>query len=221
MTVLGRHDIIQAQRNGDIVIEPFAEDTVSTNSYDRRIGPYYWHQGYAPERCFSCVKKLLKTGMLPDPRSPANIEMKTIDLHNIDEDEQFHMWRNLVDAKKTDNIITIYPHETILCHTAEIMGGRCGVVPMISGRSTFARYGMSVENAGIGDVGYINHWTLEVTNHSENIVGIHAGDRVCQAVFYQVENHGEAYQGSYVQREGKAWVPTDMLPKGLGDKKTN
>ena len=80
-------------------------------------------------------------------------------------------------------------------------------------KSTTGRYSLSVcKCAGLGDVGYVSRWTMEITNHSDyHPVVIDIGEPIAQILFHEVEGVIEHYNGRYGQGE---WSPEDMLPKG-------
>jgi len=114
--------------------------------------------------------------------------------------------------KKATDRIVIHPGETILAHTQEIIGGRRNIASKMNARSSLGRMGISVcKCAGFGDVGFINKWTMEITNHlpSTSIV-LHVGMRVAQISFFRVGYVLKEYKGKYGQEE---WTPEDMLPK--------
>lgn len=77
--------------------------------------------------------------------------------------------------------------------------------------------------AGWGDVGYVNRWTMEITNNSRHYsIPLVVGRRVAQIVFFDsegtLENRSYADSGKYqsldrMQDLIDAWTPTDMLPK--------
>ena len=59
------------------------------------------------------------------------------------------------------------PATPILAHTEEVVGGRNGFTTSMRARSSIGRSCLSVcKCAGVGDVGYISQWTMEITNHS-------------------------------------------------------
>jgi dCTP deaminase len=79
-------------------------------------------------------------------------------------------------------------------------------------RSTVARSGLSVcRCAGVGDVGYISRWTMEIANHTQTTIYIPVGFRICQLTFEFVGETLKEYHGKYGQNQ--QWVPEDMLPK--------
>src|SRR5438132_2609936 len=114
--------------------------------------------------------------------------------------------------KARDGKIAIRPGTTILAHTQEIIGGHNGYLAKMYSRSTVARSGLSVcKCAGVGDVGYISRWTMEITNHSHAMAILPVGLRVAQLLFYEVGETLRHYQGKYGSWHD--WSPKDMLPK--------
>ncbi|MBI2010852.1 MAG: deoxycytidine triphosphate deaminase, partial [Candidatus Colwellbacteria bacterium] len=126
------------------------------------------------------------------------------------------------NIKPEEKIILLGPGETILAHTQEFIGGRKVVVAKMYARSSMGRNFVEVcKDAGWGDVGYFNRWTMEVTNNSKNYsIPLVVGRRVAQMVFYEVEPIKEEYSlsGKY-QEEGnleelkQGWNPEMMIPR--------
>src|SRR6185312_9838549 len=57
--------------------------------------------------------------------------------------------------------LILYPGESILCHTAEFIGGRRKFASQMRARSSYGRSFITVcRCAGMGDVGYFNRWTM-------------------------------------------------------------
>jgi dCTP deaminase len=103
---------------------------------------------------------------------------------------------------------------TILGMTQEIIGTQHNIVAEMRTKSTVRRLGIDVcASAGLGDVGYKNHWTVELTSH----VGpnsfpprITVGEPFAQVVFsYTSTPPMNPYTGQYSQYE---W-PGCMVPK--------
>jgi dCTP deaminase len=96
---------------------------------------------------------------------------------------------------------------------------------MMKARSTMGRNFIEVcKCAGWGDVGYVNRWTMEITNNSKYYsIPLVVGRRIAQIVFFET---GEILQDDYAQIKTskyqssqdvkelkKNWKPEDMLPK--------
>lgn len=182
--LLSDHRIKAAMARGDIVIEPFEERQLGTNSYDVRLGPWY----FEPNRNMSTVSFL-------------------------SEEQTKRFWGEPLRAEK---VIPVRPGDTILAHTLEIVGGRNGYTTSMRARSSIGRSCMSVcKCAGVGDVGYIARWTMEITNHSHATIELPVGLRVAQILFYEVGETDKHYGGKYGQ--SAEWSPQDMLPRLYND----
>lgn len=75
-------------------------------------------------------------------------------------------------------------------------------VPMLEGRSSFARLGISVHaSAGFGDIGFDGHWTLEIT--CTHRVLMLPGIAIAQ-IFYVKTNwqYADKYAGKYQKNDG-------------------
>jgi dCTP deaminase len=74
-------------------------------------------------------------------------------------------------------------------------------VPMLDGRSSLARLGLSVhQTGGFGDIGFGGTWTLEIT--AAVPVRIYAGIEICQVQFWRV--YGDVttlYKGKYLDQK--------------------
>jgi dCTP deaminase len=133
-----------------------------------------------------------------------------VQVNFTDEDDASAFWLGPYYAE--DGVIRIRPGDTILAHTEEVVGGRNGFTTSMRSRSSIGRSCLSVcKCAGVGDVGYISKWTMEITNHSHAIATLPVGLRVAQLLFYEVGETLHHYQGKYGSWHD--WSPKDMLPK--------
>ena len=214
--LLSRNAILRHYQAGTIVIEPFDERKLKTVSYDVSLGDWFWREGH------------------PDGRAS---------VHNLyDEESTKRVWQGPHQAesaeivagrlgmefkniKPNDKIILLRPGETILAHTEEFIGGREKAVAKMYARSSMGRNFVEVcKDAGWGDIGYFNRWTMEVTNNAQHFtIPLVVGRRVGQMVFYEVEPIGEdpdytteggKYQRSQdVEEVKKSWNPYMMIPQ--------
>src|SRR5581483_12119778 len=167
------------------VIEPFREDFLGTNSYDCTLGPWYYEENE--------------------------------DIPEIYVDDPSHVslfWRGPMEARWDNNrqasYIPVLPGCTILAHTQEIIGTRNGYVAKMYSKSTTARLGLSVcRCAGVGDVNFVSHWTMEISNHTQTILWLPVGMKIAQFCYYHVGETLKNYKGHYGQEE--TWAPQDML----------
>ena len=70
--------------------------------------------------------------------------------------------------------------------------------------------------AGVGDVGYISRWTMEISNHTQTTIWVPVGFRICQLTFEYVGETLKEYHGKYGKANSE-WTPEDMLPKPYFD----
>ncbi len=179
-----------ALRDGRIVIKPYNEDQLGSNSYDLRIGEWVCRQ---------------------HPGDPLDIfpRIKLTDPVN-----GLELWQ--LPEKVQDGIIWLAPGELILAHTEEFVGCFENVVGEMASRSTMMRMGVAIcVDAGLGDVGFASKWTMECYNHTRGSIGIPVGCRVAQMKFHEVSDVSKNYQdkgGTYGVPEGE-WDPEDMIPR--------
>lgn len=113
--------------------------------------------------------------------------------------------------------ITLEPGETVLAHTTEFVGGLNHVTTMMKARSSLGRSCIGVcKCAGWGDIGYVNRWTMEITNFSTTTaIELPIGARVAQIVFLYSGKPSAEYSGKYQASRNvtEYWTPESMLPK--------
>lgn len=176
-------NIKEAMEAGHIIIDKFDERQLGPNSYDVRLGEFYFDE--AGSNWY---------------------------VHLDDEDSINELWSG---PNKAHRYVQVCPGETVLTHTQEIIGCKELYVPQMRTRSTIARCGLSVcRCAGVGDVGYVNKWTMEISNHTQTNLYIPVGMRIASISFSYVGPTHRKYQGKYGQGE---WKPEDMLPKPFLD----
>jgi len=213
--------ILEEMKKGDIVISPFTEEQLATSSYDVTLGEYFYRE-QPPKYNHS--------------------------LYNIwDEEHVKHVWgadnvQRAVVAKEAfkkynfewngihpdDKVIVLRPGETILAHTNEFIGGKNHITTMMKARSSTGRNFIEVcKCAGWGDVGYVNRWTMEITNNSKNyIIPLVVGRRIAQIIFFEtgpIIERDYTKTGKYASSTNlaelkKTWDPESMLPKLWTDK---
>ena len=123
--ILTDHTIKESISNGTIVIEPFVESNLGTNSYDVRLG-------------------------------------KTLALYKDDVlDAKKHNEIEMFDIPKDGYVLE--PGNLYLGVTEEYTETHIHI-PFLEGKSSVGRLGIDIHaTAGKGDVGFCNHWTLEIS----------------------------------------------------------
>ena len=122
---------------------------------------------------------------------------------------------DVIDAKKHNHVehfeiaddgIVLQPGKTYLGSTLEYTETR-SFVPFLEGKSSVGRLGIDIHaTAGKGDVGFCNHWTLEISVSQP--VRVYAGMPIGQLIYFKVEGEVEVdYQSKssakYNQRTPK------------------
>ena len=122
---------------------------------------------------------------------------------------------DVIDAKKhnqvehfeiADDGIVLQPGKTYLGSTLEYTETR-SFVPFLEGKSSVGRLGIDIHaTAGKGDVGFCNHWTLEISVSQP--VRVYAAMPIGQLIYFKVEGEVEVdYQSKssakYNQRTPK------------------
>ncbi len=149
--ILSDQAIREALDTGDIVIEPFRESALGTNSYDVHLS------------------KALATYR----------------------DE-------ILDAKKHNKVEhleipveghVLLPGKTYLGVTQEYTESHRHV-PFLEGKSSVGRLGIDIHaTAGKGDVGFCNHWTLEISVSQP--VRVYEGMPIAQLIYFEVRGEVE------------------------------
>ncbi len=214
MSVVSNTRVMQAMEEGSIVIEPFNKSHLSTSSYDVCLGEnYYRPQTGMLGNIFNIYDSEHVQRVWGDPQIAQSVE----------EHHKF-IKSYLLDAKfkADDKIILLAPGETILAHTDEFIGGRNTITTMMKARSSLGRSFITVcKCAGWGDVGYVNRWTMEITNVSTNYsIPLLVGERIAQIIFFDAPDCEGDYSdvGSYQTTTDIAqlkanWQPSSMLPR--------
>lgn len=207
--------ILEAMKEGSIVISPFKRENLATSSYDVTLGEYFFPEQAPPhfENVYNIYDKAHVErvwGTKPMRARPAKEILKKyrFDFTGIAPEEK---------------IILLAPGETVLAHTQEFIGGRDHITTMMKARSSLGRSFIEVcKCAGWGDVGYINRWTMEITNNSTHYyIPLVVGRRIAQIIFFEtgpILQSDYAKSGKY-QTNGslaslkKSWEPKMMLPR--------
>lgn len=203
---------------GNIVIVPFDEKCLQSSSYDVRIGRYFYKEQdpgfdftlfnpYNPKH----VERVWGKEYCQAER--ARVVMERFPGVRLEE------WEN-IDPE--DEIILLGPGKTYLCHTEEFIGFQNVGTTMMKARSSLGRDFIEVcKCAGWGDNGYINRWTMEITNNSTRFtIPLIVGTRVAQIIFFYTGETDRPYVGSGnyqttsdLEELRKNWRPENMLPR--------
>ncbi|MDZ4285284.1 MAG: hypothetical protein U1A28_05675 [Patescibacteria group bacterium] len=213
--------ILEMLKEGAIVISPFRRENLSTSSYDVTLGEWYFRERkpVAFRNIFNLYDKAHAEAVWGTEASRAERASTLLDKHVGD----------FASIAPRDKIIMLEPGETVLAHTEEFIGGREHITTMMKARSTLGRCFIEVcKCAGWGDVGYINRWTMEITNNSRHYtIPLVVGRRIAQIVFFETgpileKDYTAAgkYQAPHrtLAELKRTWNPTTMLPRLWADR---
>ncbi|MBL8159593.1 deoxycytidine triphosphate deaminase [Candidatus Saccharibacteria bacterium] len=222
MSVFSNTELHEAIKEGHIVFHPYNAKHINGSSIDVTLGEWYFrtdrrsrHDIYNPFNEAEVNKYF-------------SAAQRAIPHHEWCEDAGIKLLKNI---PKKQLIIVLEPGERILAHTHEFIGIKAPGTSSMQSRSTWGRNGLAVcFDAGWGDPGYINRWTMEIYNlNQHHRIVLPVGERIAQVVFY----HTGEVKGEYSNLSGKyqttsetdieklvaAWEPEDMLPRAYRDKR--
>lgn len=222
MGIYSNTEILQAIESGLIVVHPFVKSHVNGSSLDLTLGEWYYR-----------TDRRTRTYVY----NPFD-EKEVNEYFGEEQKALTHKaWCRLAGVAPFKNIppdhpiIVLEPGERILAHTNEFVGIRAPGTTSMHSRSTWGRNGVAVcFDAGWGDPGYINRWTLEIYNlNQRHSIVLPVGERIAQIVFHQTGEVTSEYHklsGKYQTSSGKNldelvknWHPSQMLPKAYKDRR--
>lgn len=128
--------------------------------------------------------------------------------------------QEVLDSKKNNQTKTlIIPEEGITLEPGQLYLARTleytetyGLVPMILGRSSVGRLGITVHiTSGFGDIGFCGYWTLQLTCIKR--VRIYPGMKICQIFYHNVLGEYDNYSSKKYQGSNK--IVSSQLYKEL------
>lgn len=222
MGVYSNIQIEEAINNGHIVFHPYNKDQIAGSSVDVTLGDWFYRTESPSE------------GGFYNPVDKDDVKHYFDGPHKAEKHEDWakkHGRRLFANIPPKHPIIVLRPGERILGHTHEFIGIKAPGTSTMQARSTWGRNGVSVcLDAGWGDPGYINRWTMEIYNMNQHeSVVLPVGERVAQMVFYEtgpVDMEYKKLSGKYQSATSDKlkdiiadWKPEQMLPKAYQDKR--
>lgn len=192
---------IRSELGKDIIIIPFDEKQVKPNSYDVRLGEWFYIEDFnSYERQCNVYDRASFWGTwLPHQAE-------------VERDKKSKLYGR--------QVLWLRPGQRVLGHTKEFIGGRGRITTTIKCRSSIGRSGLSIcLCAGSGDVGYVNRWTLEITNHLRyHSLPLVVSEPVAQILFHRTGECASPYTGKYQSSASLeelilGWKPEMMLPR--------
>ncbi len=222
MGVYSNIQIKEAISTGHIVFYPYIEHHINGSSVDVSLGEWY----YRTERNTNST--------IYNPFDEHDVHQYFDGPHQAKNHKQWceaHGVRMLPNIPADHPIIILGPGERILAHTHEFIGIKAPGTSTMQARSTWGRNGVAVcLDAGWGDPGYINRWTMEIYNMNQHhSVVLPVGERIAQMVFHEtgeVESEYSDLSGKYQESSAddlpgliRSWRPQQMLPRAHKDKR--
>lgn len=220
MSVYSNTDIKKAISEGHIVYHPYQEKNIAGSSVDVTLGHYFYKQEYQEEaKVYNPFDEDEVARYFKGPLE-AMPHKQWCDKYG------YKPFKNIPDDHP---IIVLRPGERILAHTHEFIGIKAPGTSTMQARSTWGRNGVAVcLDAGWGDPGYINRWTMEIYNMNQHeSVVLPVGERIAQLVFYEtgeVEQEYKKLSGKYQTANSDNlediianWSPEQMLPRAYKD----
>lgn len=220
MGVYSNKQIKAAIKQGHIVFHPYIEEHIAGSSVDVTLGNWYYRTERPSEGGF----------YNPFDKSSVDGYFSGAQKAEIHEEWAKKHGRQLFKNIPADHpIIVLRPGERILAHTHEFIGIKAPGTSTMQARSTWGRNGVAVcLDAGWGDPGYINRWTMEIYNMNQHeSVVLPVGERIAQLVFYETGEVDQEYKklsGKYQPSTAddldsliQNWSPEQMLPRAYKD----
>lgn len=142
----------------------------------------------------------------PFSHNQVNPNSYNLTLHN----ELLVYENEILDVKKPNPTKKlVIPEEGLLLEPNKLYLGRTKeftttskYVPMLEGRSSVGRLGISVHvTAGFGDIGFNGHWTLEITVEQPTV--IYPDVEICQIYYHTIKGDYDLYSsGKYQNNTG-------------------
>ncbi len=222
MGVYSNRQIRSAIKSGHIVLHPYNDKHIAGSSIDVTLGHWFYR-----------TEKPSQGGFY-NPFDKQSVDSYFSGPFKAEKHKQWadrHGKKLFKNIPADQPIIVLRPQERILAHTHEFVGIKAPGTSTMQARSTWGRNGIAVcLDAGWGDPGYINRWTMEVYNMNQHeSVILPVGERIAQIVFYEtgpVDTEYKQISGKYQSATSsnlrtiiKDWSPEQMLPKGYKDKR--
>ncbi len=222
MGVYSNKQIKNAVTDGHIVIYPYVESYINGSSVDVTLGEWFYRTERDTHRTIYNPFDEYAVNSHFDGPHQAKPHKQWCDEQGI---------KRFVNIADDHPIIVMRPGERILAHTHEFIGIKAPGTSTMQARSTWGRNGVAVcLDAGWGDPGYINRWTMEIYNMNQHhSVVLPVGERIAQIVFYEtgeVEGEYSTLSGKYQNTKESDlpaliadWRPEQMLPRAFNDKR--
>lgn len=203
--------ILKAMEKGDIVIDPFDLKRLSGTTYDVSVASDFMR-----------VKKIPRKRIVT-PHDPGKVFEGPFFAKTITEWKNEFDLDDLGEPETGKRGILFAPFERVLGHTVEYIGSTVPwITAEIRARSTTERWGASIVlDAGLGNPGYMNSWTVEIINLNDFWFFLPIDGEPLAQISFKAVLDPSPIKGTYYQKTSdivelkKSWQSENMLPKPL------
>lgn len=152
---------------------------------------------------------------------PASIDIRIGNTYSIVEDSPsgiINLDDEITYKRITADKYILLPGQFVLATTMEFVELPDNLTAFVEGRSSLGRMGLFIQNAGWVDPGFKGEITLELFNANRCAIELHAGRRIGQLVFAQLDDNAlHPYRGKYQGQRGatgsRVYLDKDNLKK--------
>lgn len=193
--ILSDSRVLEEMGKGNIVILPFYEDCLGSNSYDIHLSKYiaiYEHETLSSIDNTKIFQK--------HSNGHSDIPELTLPLDAAKENK-------VVSYEIPPEGVVLNPGVLYLASTEEYTE-TFGCVPFLDGKSSSGRLGIFIHaTAGRGDSGFKGHWTMEISVVEQ--VRVYAGMPIGQLIYFEVSG---VIKNSYDKKTGAKYGNVDPRP---------
>ena len=157
------------------------------------------------------MKKLIIEPLVLGAIQPASVDLRLgSEFMKIEKKQVIRSDHRVIYNKCKCDEFRIKPGEFILATTIEWLELPNNIVGELSGKSSWGRRGLKIENAGFVDPGFKGNLTLEILNEGSAPVIIKKGEPICQIEFRRTLTPAKnPYNGKYVGQSGTTGAKED------------
>lgn len=156
--------------------------------------------------CMMQNQRLVITPIDEEQIQPASVDIRLGNTFSIVEDSTdgvIDLEQKITYKRMKSDTYILLPGQFVLATTREYIKLPDNLTAFVEGRSSLGRMGLFIQNAGWVDPGFEGEITLELFNANRCAIKLHAGRRVGQLVFAQMDEAAlHPYRGKYQGQKG-------------------
>lgn len=180
--VLSDRTIMKYNQNGVLITTPIPETQLQPNSVDLTLGSEW-------RKLKPNVDRMVFNS---SPNSPDFTVDNAIDISSSIQYDHGYFEDKYINGKHRQ-IYVLKPGEFVLMDSKEVLNIPNGILSFVHGRSSIARLGIQIEQAGLIDAGFRGTITFEIFNQSYFPIILYPGIRIAQVYFFKAERAKMAY----------------------------